>query len=362
MKNPLEMAKKLDYQNKLNDMSKKYLTYSTFLLLLLFLVLFMQACNYKRAKHFMPTDSIPGQINVITPKLVYPPDGSMDLDRNLTFEWQMVDQATAYDLQIIKEGESFQNANGLSQSGLTSNMYPVKGLEYQTNYQWRVRATAGEITSDWSAAWGLTTKEEPPTFFELSVSKEGEGSVSSAPSGINCGDDCTEDYEQGTEVTLTAEPDPGYKLDSWSGDVPEGCTGDSENCTIVMDNDKTVVATFVEKALFFPNPVICVQHGTNSSEILWLFIFDEIFGRGNLTIVMRIYIYPNDSFEDIEVQTLEEFQEILFELNINSFGMYDWEIIDVVHQETGENIPFEGTTKGEVDVGAEEQNPDECTE
>jgi hypothetical protein len=46
----------------------------------------------------------------------------------------------------------------------------------------------------------------------LSVAKTGTGSgtVTSNPAGINCGTDCTENYNVGTSVTLTAIPATGF--------------------------------------------------------------------------------------------------------------------------------------------------------
>lgn len=75
----------------------------------------------------------------------------------------------------------------------------------------------------------------------LSVSKSGEGSgtVTSDPVGIDCGEGCSEGYEEGTAVTLTATPDPGSTFDGWSGD----CTGTGV-CEVTMDAPHDVTATF----------------------------------------------------------------------------------------------------------------------
>jgi len=73
--------------------------------------------------------------------------------------------------------------------------------------------------------------------YELAVNKVGEGTVTSAPSGIDCGEDCTQSYVHGTVVTLTATPATGWVFSSWS----PAC---GDPCAITMDAAKSVVATF----------------------------------------------------------------------------------------------------------------------
>jgi hypothetical protein len=79
--------------------------------------------------------------------------------------------------------------------------------------------------------------------FALTVTLAGEGSgtVQSEPLGITCGDDCTESFAPGIPVTLTATPDEGFSFDGWSGD---GCRG-MGRCTVTMDQNRTVIATFI---------------------------------------------------------------------------------------------------------------------
>ncbi len=75
----------------------------------------------------------------------------------------------------------------------------------------------------------------------LNVAITGNGTVTSSPSGINCGDDCTQDYTSTSEVTLTATPDNGFIFDRWEG----ACTG-SSSCSVSMSADRSVRAIFVE--------------------------------------------------------------------------------------------------------------------
>jgi len=76
--------------------------------------------------------------------------------------------------------------------------------------------------------------------FSLTVNKTGNGMVTSNVPGINCGSDCSHNYDDGTWVTLTAAPDAGWHFSNWSGD----CTGTDAVITAVMINNKTCTATF----------------------------------------------------------------------------------------------------------------------
>jgi len=69
----------------------------------------------------------------------------------------------------------------------------------------------------------------------------GAGAVTSSPAGIVCGSDCTNVYNTGTVVTLTAAPAVGSKLSAWSGG---GCSG-AGACKVTVNAAKTVTATFV---------------------------------------------------------------------------------------------------------------------
>jgi hypothetical protein len=78
----------------------------------------------------------------------------------------------------------------------------------------------------------------------LTVTTSGPGTVTSSPEGISCGTDCSEAYnynpDSDTEVTLTATPDSHATFAGWSG----ACTGAQTTCTLTMDANKSVTATF----------------------------------------------------------------------------------------------------------------------
>jgi hypothetical protein len=76
--------------------------------------------------------------------------------------------------------------------------------------------------------------------FELTVTKEGDGTVTSTPAGIDCGSDCSEFYDAGETVTLTATPPANTTFEGWSGG---GCSG-TGTCTVEMSESRSVTATF----------------------------------------------------------------------------------------------------------------------
>ncbi len=75
--------------------------------------------------------------------------------------------------------------------------------------------------------------------FTLTVDVAGSGSVSSSPAGISCGSDCSQQYNSGDTITLTAKADSGFIFSRWSG----ACTG-SGGCSVTMSADQGVTATF----------------------------------------------------------------------------------------------------------------------
>ncbi len=78
--------------------------------------------------------------------------------------------------------------------------------------------------------------------YPLTVTKAGPGSgtITSSPAGINCGATCTNNYNSGTNVTLTAASTAGSSFTGWSGG---GCSG-TGTCVVSMTSAQSVTATF----------------------------------------------------------------------------------------------------------------------
>ncbi|MEW6570533.1 MAG: fibronectin type III domain-containing protein [Nitrospirota bacterium] len=79
--------------------------------------------------------------------------------------------------------------------------------------------------------------------FTIGVNKTGAGKgvITSSPSGIYCGNDCTELYGTGSIVTLTASSEPGSSFHGWSGG---NCTGNGK-CILTVNGNANITAKFV---------------------------------------------------------------------------------------------------------------------
>jgi hypothetical protein len=84
----------------------------------------------------------------------------------------------------------------------------------------------------------------PPAQHKLTVSVTGSGVGSVTGTGISCPGTCSSSYASGTAVTLTAKPAAGSTFGGWSGG---GCSG-SGGCTVTLNADETVTATFTAAA------------------------------------------------------------------------------------------------------------------
>lgn len=105
-----------------------------------------------------------------------------------------------------------------------------------SSYSWVVSAP----DHTWTQTLQITTTPSPATY-TLAVTRDGTGSgtVTSVPAGISCGTTCSNYFTAGTQLNLTATPSTGSVFTGWSG----VCSG-TGTCTVNMDANKTVSATF----------------------------------------------------------------------------------------------------------------------
>ena len=97
-------------------------------------------------------------------------------------------------------------------------------------------ATASGYTPATSSAFSVVV----PTF-ALSVTASPNGTVTSNPSGINCGATCSFSFSSGTAVVLTATPAAGFAVGTWTG-----CNSSSgATCNVTMNAARSVSVTYV---------------------------------------------------------------------------------------------------------------------
>jgi nitrous oxidase accessory protein NosD len=96
------------------------------------------------------------------------------------------------------------------------------------------------ITTDMTctAIFNSTTTPPPQEDYTISITIQGDGTISSQPKGISCGNTCSATFPAGTAITLI----PSSNLDSQF----VGFTGDSvcTNAQIVLDQNVNCVANF----------------------------------------------------------------------------------------------------------------------
>ena len=106
-----------------------------------------------------------------------------------------------------------------------------------------------QITDPGAVSLGKAFYRVNSNQFSLTVTKTGSGvgTVTSSPTGINCGEDCTENYLSGVVVTLTATATTApLANDSFFAGWGGACSGVG-TCMVTMNAAQAVTATFTLK-------------------------------------------------------------------------------------------------------------------
>jgi len=103
------------------------------------------------------------------------------------------------------------------------------------------------VVMDTNRSVTATFNPAAPDLVTLTVQKRGsgDGTVTSDPAGISCGDTCQASYPQGTVVTLTATPNEGSSFTGWQRGGGS-CENDSGPCVLPMDVNRDANARFVD--------------------------------------------------------------------------------------------------------------------
>ena len=147
--------------------------------------------------------------------------------------------ATTNASSFIDNDENVEDQLDIEMDGLTVVLTCSADVEMgEINHMKLAIGDAGDAGYDSAVFLGQNSFVAVHTL-SVETAGEGSGSVTSDPAGIDCGEDCSEGYEEGTIVELTATPGEGSVFGGWSGD----CTG-LEACVVTMDQARAVTATF----------------------------------------------------------------------------------------------------------------------
>ncbi len=76
------------------------------------------------------------------------------------------------------------------------------------------------------------------------VTLTGSGTVVSDKPGIECPGECSNTWDTGSQLNLTAAAATGSRFAGWSGSV---CSGADASCSVTMDAAKNITATFLKQ-------------------------------------------------------------------------------------------------------------------
>ncbi len=185
-----------------------------------------------------------------------------------------IQQVTEYILTVLKSGTGSGTVTS-SPAGINCGSDCSESYNPGTIVTLTATQDAGSTFAGWSGACSGTgqcsvtmnaDQTVTATFnseqYTLTVNKSGtgNGTVTSSPAGINCGSDCSESYNPGTIVTLTATQDAGSTFAGWSGG---GCSG-TGSCSITINNDQTITATFNQQPQY---SLTVIKSGTGSGTV-----------------------------------------------------------------------------------------------
>jgi len=155
------------------------------------------------------------------------------------------DFASPITLTVTGQGSVTSTPAGLNcPSGACRATFPAR-----TQVTLTAAATSGSAFNGWSGdcagtastcgvvidgTKSVTAQFQGANVLSLTVTGAGSATITSSPSGINCGATCSANFTAGAQVTLTAVPAAGSYVSSWS--LP-GCAALSNTCTVTMTAD-----------------------------------------------------------------------------------------------------------------------------
>lgn len=138
-----------------------------------------------------------------------------------------------------------------------------------------IRETMGVVSE-------YRSENPPPSTYSLNVSRVGSGTVTSTPSGINCGSMCSVNLATGSAITLSATPAAGWSFSGWNG----ACSGNG-SCTVWMNQNQHLVANFTQSPTGESlNNGVSISGLSGSNDSQTTYFIDVPQGAINLSVVI----------------------------------------------------------------------------
>jgi hypothetical protein len=145
--------------------------------------------------------------------------------------------ASALFMPVTYPGETdfdtFNNADSYGHSNYGTS------LTNQT-WNWTIKSQSANSIASAAAEFKAAGAQLPQFPLTVFATGTGAGTVSSMPTGIDCGTNCSANFVGGSSILLTATPAAGSLFTGWSGG---GCAG-TGTCTVTLVTSTLVTATF----------------------------------------------------------------------------------------------------------------------
>jgi hypothetical protein len=134
------------------------------------------------------------------------------------------------------------NCSAVFKSGLKVRLKakPARGSVFD-GWSGDPECESGIVTINGNISCSATFRPLTSTL-SVSLAGSGTGTVTSDPSGIDCGSNCAAGFARSATVNLTATADPGSVFTGWRGDR------DCADSTVTMNRNRTCVAIFTQQA------------------------------------------------------------------------------------------------------------------
>lgn len=161
----------------------------------------------------------------------------------ITVTWKD-NSAKEQGFRVYRNGISVATLSTSAATGATLS-FNDSGLNSGTTYTYAVRSFITDPLSGTELVSAASNSASATTWVTLAVTASSSVGGKVTGVGIDCGNggtSCSNDFEKGYPVTLTATPAASYNFTKWTGGVCNNST--SASCSFIINSDVSVTANF----------------------------------------------------------------------------------------------------------------------